>query len=332
MIRNDNFYGMEAMNLMIKKNTIHADPPLVRLLPSPCALCGSYENSNEIYPSNFDLEAFNPEVFSARRLPDRIHYRMVECKKCKLLRSDPVADSDTLLQLYIKSTFSYGNQIAFLKKTYGRYLELVKKVTPNATSLLEIGCGSGFFLEEAIKHGVPNVWGVEPSTNAASQAPINLQGKIILDVMRPNLFPKDTTFDIICLFQVLDHMPDPVGTLSECQKLLSPNGVILILNHDIEAWSAKLLGESSPIIDIEHTYLYSKQTLAKILEAAGLKAVEQGSAWNSYDISYLVKLFPFPKFIKSFILFLFKVTLLGKVPVRVPLGNLYSLSVKKQEF
>ena len=197
---------------MIKKNTIHDDPPIVRLLPSPCALCGSYDNSNEIYPSNFDLEAFNPEVFSARRLPDRIHYRMVECKKCNLLRSDPVADSDTLLQLYIKSTFSYGNQINFLKKTYGRYLELAKKVSPNATSLLEIGCGSGFFLEEAIKHGIPNVWGVEPSTNAASQAPINLQKKIILDVMRPNLFPKDTTFDIICLFQVLDHMPDPVGT------------------------------------------------------------------------------------------------------------------------
>lgn len=322
---------MEAMDLMIKKNTIQQETSTkVRLLPSPCALCGSYDNSKEIFPSNFDLDAFNPEIFSARRLPDRIHYRMVECRKCKLLRSDPVADSDTLLQLYVKSTFSYGKQIDFLKKTYGRYLELAKKISPHAKSLLEIGCGSGFFLEEAITHGIPNVWGVEPSTNAASQAPKNLHGNIILDVMRPGLFPKDTTFDIICLFQVLDHMPDPVSTLRECQKLLSPNGVILILNHDIDAWSAKLLGESSPIIDIEHTYLYSKKTLAKILDSAGLKAVEQGCAWNSYDISYLVKLFPFPKPIKTIFLFLLKFTLLGKIPVRVPLGNLYSLSVKKE--
>lgn len=324
---------MEAMELMIKKNTIQEETSTqVQLSPSPCALCGTYDNSKEIYPSNFDLDAFNPEVFSARRLPDRIHYRMVECRKCKLLRSDPVADSDTLLQLYIKSKFSYGKQIDFLKTTYGRYLDLAKKISPQAKSLLEIGCGSGFFLEEAIKHGIPNVWGVEPSTNAASQAPQNLKGKIILDIMRPGLFPKDTTFDIICIFQVLDHMSDPVGTLKECQKLLSPNGVILILNHDIDAWSAKLLGESSPIIDIEHTYLYSKKTLAKILDAANLKPVEQGRAWNSYDISYLVKLFPFPKFLKSFILSALKFTLIGKLPLRVPLGNLYSLSISKKGF
>lgn len=301
----------------------------VKLIPSACAICGTTENSKEIYPANFELDAFNPEIFSARRLPDRIHYRMVECKNCKLLRSDPVADSDTLLQLYTKSTFSYEKQIDYLRVTYGRYLDIAKKHTPHAKSLLEIGCGTGFFLEESLKHGFEDSWGVEPSIDAASKAPSGIREKIITDFMRDGLFPSPKKFDVICLFQVLDHMPQPVETLKACRELLSEDGVLLIFNHDIKAWSAKLLGESSPIIDIEHTYLYSTETLSSILNTAGLEPLEQGSAWNDYDISYLTKLFPFPKLIKKFLLRFLKWTLLGHIPVRVPLGNLYSISKKK---
>ena len=303
----------------------------VNLIPSCCAICGTVENSKQIYKANFELDAFSPGVFSARRLPDRIHYRMVECNTCKLLRSDPVADSGTLLELYTKSTFDYEKQITFLKATYGRYLDLAKKYHPKATSLLEIGCGSGFFLEEALNHGISEVWGVEPSLDAASKAASSIQRHIITDFMQPGLFSEVQKFDIICLFQVLDHMPEPVKTLEACRKLLTPEGVILIFNHDINAWSAKLLGEKSPIIDIEHTYLYSTDTLGKILNAAGLKPIEQGSAWNDYDISYLVRLFPFPKILKKLILGFLKMTFLGRIPVRVPLGNLYSISKNNQE-
>ena len=53
--------------------------PKIDLVPTRCAICGAEGNAVELYPANLDFEAFNPSVFSARRLPDRIHYRMVKC-------------------------------------------------------------------------------------------------------------------------------------------------------------------------------------------------------------------------------------------------------------
>src|SRR5262249_8138219 len=96
--------------------------PLPDLRPTRCAICGSEGNTMELYPANFDLEALNPAVFSAPRLPDRTHYRLVKCNQCGLVRSDPIADPALLEHLYHQSTFTYGDEVADLKRTYGRYL------------------------------------------------------------------------------------------------------------------------------------------------------------------------------------------------------------------
>src|SRR5438093_1306535 len=96
--------------------------PAVDLRTTRCAICGTEGNATELYPANFDPQALNPAVFSARRLPDRIHYRMVKCNVCGLVRSDPMADASLLEQLYHQSTFTYGDEVADLQRTYGRYL------------------------------------------------------------------------------------------------------------------------------------------------------------------------------------------------------------------
>src|SRR5271170_5057215 len=96
--------------------------PAADLQRTRCAICGSEGNAAELYPANFEVEALNPEVFSARRLPDRVHYRLVKCNSCGLVRSDPVADPSLLERLYHASTFTYNEEVADLKRTYGRYL------------------------------------------------------------------------------------------------------------------------------------------------------------------------------------------------------------------
>lgn len=127
----------------------------VEFFPTRCAICGTLDNSREIFAANFTEDAFNREIFSARRLPDRIHYRMVRCNTCDLLRSDPVASAETLAQLYKESSFSYGDETSGLRRTYGKYLDKMRacKIANKAgevNTLLEIGCGNGFFLDEAL--------------------------------------------------------------------------------------------------------------------------------------------------------------------------------------
>lgn len=299
----------------------------VPLHPTRCAACETEGNATELYPSNFALSDFNPGVFSARRLPDRIHYRIAQCNTCGLVRSDPVADSATLGTLYRQSTFDYGTEVTNLRRTYGRYLDRLRAFGVQKGSLLEIGCGNGFFLEEAQARGYADVRGVEPSAEAIAKAAPGVRERILCDMMRPGLFP-EASFDVVCLFQVFDHLPDPAGVLSEAHRVLKPGGFVLILNHNIEALSARLLGERSPIIDIEHTYLYSPATLTRMAVAKAFAVRETGRVWNCYSLHYLVRLLPQPGVVKPRLLTALSRKPLCQVSLSVPLGNLYLIGQK----
>lgn len=223
---------------------------------------------------------------------------MARCQECGLVRSDPVASPEVLARLYRESAFTYTSEVESLKETYGRYLASLDAFGAVRGSVLDVGCGNGFFLEQAQALGYRDVWGVEPSTDAIAQAPASLQGRIKLGLFEAGLFEADT-FDVICFFQVFDHFPDPAAVLQEAYHILKPNGLILAINHNIEALQARLLGQRSPIVDIEHTYLYSKATQSRLFESCGLEVVSAFDVVNVYPLHYWMQLFPLPKSIKK---------------------------------
>jgi SAM-dependent methyltransferase len=298
--------------------------PQLRLVETVCAICGPGVQSTELYAANFDLDDLNRDVFSARRLPDRVHYRLVRCDRCLLVRSDPVTDAETLGRLYGDSTFDYGDELTNLRSTYGRYLDKLGSYGAGKDSLLEIGCGNGFFLEEALAHGYRRVQGVEPSIAAANQARPDIGQSIIRDVLRPGVLQPEQ-FDVVCLFQVFDHMTDPGLVLDECRRALKPGGLMLCLNHNVSALSARLLGERSPIVDIEHTYLYNPQTITSIFTAHGFEVLRVGPVRNQYSLSYLSQLVPLPKSLKDHLLAWLRNNRAGRLRLSVPLGNLYAV-------
>jgi SAM-dependent methyltransferase len=301
----------------------------VELRNTRCAICDTEGGAAELYPANFDPQALNPAVFSARRLPDRVHYRLVKCKTCGLVRSDPIADQALLAQLYHESTFTYTDEVADLKRTYGRYLAELDKYGARKDALLEIGCGNGFFLQQALAQGYRSVRGVEPSRAAVDQAAPEVRDSIVCDLMRPGLFPP-AGFDVICLFQVFDHVPDPGTLLEACFAALRPGGLVLSLNHNITAVSARLLGERSPIVDIEHTYLYSPATMTRIFGAHGFGIRRAGSVRNEYTLRYLFRLLPLPAGPKRAALAWLQRHSLGRLRLSLPLGNLYLVAQKPE--
>ena len=292
-----------------------------------CPLCETDEFDREVYPMNFQPQDLNGAVFSARRLPDRLHYRMVRCQRCGLLRSDPILPAAELARLYESSNFTYDTEAQFARATYRAYLERALPLVRERGRLMEIGCGSGFFLSEAVQLGFKEVWGVEPSTEAVGKAADDLRSNIRQGLYGRDTFPADH-FDVICGFQVLDHVPDAAALLTACMKDLKPGGLALFINHDCGGLSNRVLGELSPIVDVEHTALFDKRTMRHIFEKCGFLVHEVFSVRNTYPLSYWTKLAPLPRVVKSPLLSVLASVPVGKIPITLSAGNLGIIALK----
>jgi SAM-dependent methyltransferase len=290
-------------------------------------VCGPGAEAKELYPATLPPEAFSPAVFSARRLPDRLHYRVVRCGTCGLVRSDPIAEPGALARLYEQSRLNYAREASNLRQTYGRYLDRLMRHGGTPGTLLEIGCGNGFLLEEALIRGYREVCGVEPSRDAVEKASPQIRPHLVCDVFRPGLFSA-SQFDVIGMFQVLDHLSTPGEILAECFRILRPGGLVLVLNHNVASWSARMLGARSPIVDVEHTFLYSPETLRRLFERNGFQVVDSCSVWNRYTLQYLAELTPLPALAKRFALRLLSASRVGRIAVTLPLGNLCQIARK----
>ena len=278
-----------------------------------CPICGPKAAKKLLYRQNFSTAQINARVFSARRRPDRLHYRMVKCANCGLVFSDPVLAPRHLAELYRQSRFTYSEQVADLTKTYGCYLKQLERYAVVKKRLLEIGCGSGFFWEEAKLQGYREVWGIEPSRDAVNRATPSIRRRIKLGLFSPKVFPKNY-FDVICFFQTFDHVSKPNGFLKACFDLLKPGGLVLAINHNINALQAKLLQAKSPIIDVEHTYLYSPATMRLIFTKNKFAVLRLGSSFNLYPLNYLFYLLRLPQ------------RLAPKIKLKLRLGNLFLIA------
>jgi len=123
-------------------------------------------------------------------------------------------------KLATTSEFYYSNQ----RPEYFRTIKFAFK--HKLKSILDVGCGAGAFLDLAKKHGLGTA-GSEMNLLAAEVS--RRKGHLMLDGPIQAWDTKyHAFFDLICLFQVLEHLPDPVSFLLELKPFLSSNGIFSI--------------------------------------------------------------------------------------------------------
>lgn len=287
------------------------------LVPSGCELCGSVD-VEQLYPASLGEDFASGYIFSARRTERwGQHYRLVRCRGCGLLRSDPVLPEERALELYRESRFLYSGEAAYAGATYRSLLRRLLPALDPATPILEVGCGNGFFLDALFADGFREVYGVEPSREAVERASAALRERIDNAPFGGDTF-SDHRFGMIASFHLLDHLYHPLEFLRECRRRLRPDGRMVLVCHDQGALSARLLGERSPIYDVEHIYLFDRRTVRKLFEAAGFVDVRTGVLWNTYPLGYWLRYVPLPVRLRRWIDRLF-----GALPVKLPAGNLY---------
>lgn len=250
----------------------------------PCLFCGDDACIQELYPRNFRDEDLNPGVFSARRVTEHYHYHMVRCARTGLVFAREVLPDAVLEGLYAESQVTFGAYADIIRKDYWRAFAPFARLAPRGAAL-EIGCSSGFFLEELLERGYREVHGCEPSLEAKRLASPAVAGNIHRGFFGDAVYP-DGRFDLICSFQTLDHLGDPLGMLATCYRKCRPGGLIYLIVHDADGLQAKILGEKSPIIDVEHIYLFNRRALSLAVEKAGFRPVRTFPIRNSYPLEY----------------------------------------------
>jgi len=297
------------------------------LQKTSCAICSTDTFDQEVYAANFRPEDLNPEVFSARRLPDHLYYRMVICRQCGLMRANPVLSSESLSVLYKRSHGHDGQLSQAAADTYLRYFQENFSPFPFQKRVLEIGCGPGYFLKTLIQHECQQVHGVEPSLEAVEQSG-ELKGLIHNGMFISGIYPKEY-FDIICAFQMFDHLSDPVKFLKSCQEYVKPGGKLFIILHNINSWPARITGSHCPMLDIEHPILYNPRTIFKIIEANGFTVEKKFSVLNRYPLRYWLQLMPLPLGLKKLLLDFLQKSPIGNILLTLGLGNMGIIARKK---
>jgi 2-polyprenyl-3-methyl-5-hydroxy-6-metoxy-1,4-benzoquinol methylase len=124
------------------------------------------------------------------------------------------------------------------KKTLGRAKKILQQNLKNL-KLLDIGCSNGAFIFVANDTIGIECEGVEPAKNAVTAA--KKMGLHVYHGYLKECNLSDKMYDIITLFEVIEHLKDPVSLLKECRRLLKDNGVIVIRTANTDCWTTKML-------------------------------------------------------------------------------------------
>lgn len=292
-----------------------------------CVVCRKKTPIKVLYKANFHPRDINPETYTSRRIPDRVHFRIVRCKICGLTFSNPISSVAKIIAAYQKSANPTHDDLKNSAKVYTSIISGLIKNLPSKNRILDIGCGDGFFLLEAKKLGFKELYGIEPSQGAVSRLPKALDKKnIINDVFKKGQFRKNF-FDLICFFQVLDHVIDPNEFLRNCYVLLKPGGYVAAIMHDAGSLTNKFLGEKSPIIDIQHIYLFDRRTVKRIFKRNSFIVESVFNISNNYSLGYWLEMAPLPKFLHKVIVENKKLPIF-KISIPLKVGNMAIIAKK----
>ncbi len=300
----------------------------VQMVRRACPLCSSRDDSKVFAEENFDPQKLDAFAFSSRKIPEHMYYRMVICPVCDLLYSSPLPTPGSISRGYEEAAFDASEESQYAARTYGRFLKGIVENIPSTMGALDIGTGDGAFLGELLSKGFTGVVGVEPSKAPVRSAQKNIRPLIWNKPFKAVDFKK-SSLNLVSCFQTFEHLDDPLELSRSAHRLLKKGGAFLVVSHNRESLSARLLGMKSPIYDIQHLQLFSPRSIKYLFEKSGFVRVEVKVILNRYPLHYWVKLLPFPKKMKLALIPILKKTGLGYIPIPLPAGNMLVVGYKE---
>jgi 2-polyprenyl-3-methyl-5-hydroxy-6-metoxy-1,4-benzoquinol methylase len=229
-------------------------------------------------------------------IPGKEWGRHVRCRSCQLIYVNPIEKAGKINEAYSQRKSVDASIIRKGRLTVSASQVGLIRQYKNGTYLLDIGCGEGFFLFNAARAGYATK-GVELSQDAAEYARREFGLDVEAQPFEELRFPDDH-FDVITLWQVLEHVPYPLMILKKAHRILKPGGLLALSTPNIQGVPARILGRRWWNIRRLHINQFTTKTLTTVLENAGFKDISSVSYKES--ISLLVLFIPILKYIKLY--------------------------------
>ena len=206
-------------------------------------------------------------------------YTIVECAACHMRYVSPMPTTEEIAAHYQKAEYfageceqgylNYADMRKALLPHSRRRLQAIEARFPRRGKILDFGCAAGYFLQVAQQRGW-HISGVELSQEMARSAEQILRVPIYISLAA---IP-DGSFDAITLWEVIEHLPNPIGTLHQLHDRLRPGGVLILSTPNNGHWQAlrakeQWVGYRPP----SHLQYFTRETLGDTLRRTGFERI-----------------------------------------------------------
>ena len=208
-------------------------------------------------------------------------FKFVKCRVCGLVYQNPQPVFEDLRKRYGENYFDYEltndenffNLMQLGLKDIG-FFDLEEF---DNRCFLDIGCATGMLVEDMQKRGW-DARGVE-ICEASARYGIEKRGtRIFIGSLDEAKFP-DSSFSVIHLSHLIEHVPDPKALLFEIKRILTENGMVIITTPNVEGFQARLFRNKWRSAIVDHLTLFSKATLKQLFYRAGF-TVTKAVTWG----------------------------------------------------
>ncbi|MFQ5791518.1 MAG: methyltransferase domain-containing protein [Acidobacteriota bacterium] len=151
--------------------------------------------------------------------------------------------------------------------------------------LLEVGAALGLFLEEARQRGW-EVIGIEPSLWASEQA--RRRNLEIHTGTLDDFDPGGEQFDVVALWDVLEHLADPLAALRRISELLKSGGILGFTTVNIGGLGAKLFRRRWPWLMRMHLHYFTRQSLKELVRREGFQLLRLSTQPKVLKLGYVL--------------------------------------------
>lgn len=244
-----------------------------------CNLCG-HDRPKVLFKTSGDEEgvAFFP---SSDIIGNDL---LVKCSRCGLVVVHPLPEEQKVLEEYANyEDERFASQAKGREITFNKNLVEIERYKKSG-KILDIGTANGPFLYIAKKRGW-DVEGVELNKYLIKWAKENYD----LDIKQGTIFSNKfkEKFDVVTLWDVLEHVSDPKKVLQKCYSLLKEDGVFVVNYPDYRSYIARALGKKWPFYLSVHLYYFDRKTIKMSLSSAGFKVVKIKPHIQYLDLGYV---------------------------------------------